>query len=80
MKVFEEVKKEHIGTQFWKVDVTWAAWCIVCNKGVLYASRGVATLIDHLCTKKHLGKCASLCMLVTVCLCMCPVSASLRRF
>ena len=80
MEVFEEVKKEHIGIWFRKVDVTGAACCIVCNKDVSYASRGVATLTDHLRTKKHLNKCASLCMLVTVCVCMCPVSDSFRHF
>ena len=80
VKVFEEVKKERTSTWFRKADVAGAAWCIVCNKDVSYVSRGVATLADHLHTKKHLDKCASLCMLVTVCVCMCPVSDFLRHF
>ena len=44
VKVFEAVKKEHISTQFQKVDVAGAAWCIVWNKDVAYASHGVATV------------------------------------
>ena len=67
VKAFEEVKKERIGTRFWKVGVAGAAWCIVCNKDVTCASGGVVTLTDHLHTKRsiltsvHLRVCWLLC-------------------
>ena len=60
VKIGEVVKKERIGSRFRKVNVSGAAWCVLCNTDVSYASRGVATLRDHLRTKKHLDKCASL--------------------
>ncbi len=50
---------KRLGDRFRKVNTNGVARCIVCNKDVSYANRGVATLLDHLRNLKYLYVCVS---------------------